>query len=107
MTTPKIGLDQPETRGPNEQGCGTKEGARRQPPRRRSRARYAKDDIAERAAVLSLKLGVKLILHADGSVEITGKLDSPPGDALASTAGDDPDDALARWEAKHGHTRHS
>lgn len=74
---------------------------------KRNRSRYAKDEMAERAAALALKLGVSLTLHSDGSVTIRGKLlDSAANDAAASGAkGDDPDAALARWEASHGHTR--
>lgn len=66
------------------------------PPRKRSR--YAPDKEATRAAELALRLGVKLKLGADGSVEVLGRLDSPPPAGLASTpeGGDDAEDA-ERW----------
>jgi hypothetical protein len=59
----------------------------------------------ERAAKLSLKLGVALELKADGSVKILGKLDSAPQDAPASPAGGaEDDDALTAYEASCGVT---
>jgi len=69
---------------------------------RRARARYASDALAERAASLALKLGVKLKLSADGSVEITGKLDTQASDALAlgQEGGADADDYEA-WKREH------
>ncbi len=88
--------------------CGPVPHAAVTAPTSRRRSRYAKDELAERAASLALKLGVSLTMHADGSVTIHGRLDSRCPGALASEAeGDNADGALARWEASHGHTRHS
>lgn len=75
---------------------------------RRSRARYADDKQVDRAAQLALKHGVALELGPDGSVKILGKLDSAPAGGLGSRPeGETADEALAAWEAKHGHSRHS
>jgi hypothetical protein len=75
-------------------------------PRRRSR--YAPNEHARRAGALALELGVKLKLNADGSIEITGRLDSSVTDGLASSEkGSTADEALAAWEAKHSHSRNS
>lgn len=76
--------------------------------KRRPRARYADDRLVDRAVGLAKKHGVALELGPDGSVRILGRLDSPPRGALASGAeGATADDALAAWEAEHGHPRHS
>lgn len=65
---------------------------------RRNRARYASDALVERAVALSLKHGVKLKLAADGSVEITGKLDSRGADGAVSSAGGGADaEEAERW----------
>ncbi len=74
---------------------------------RRSRPRYAPDAQVERAAELALKLGVALELTADGGVKIIGKLDSRPPALRDVDAEESPDDALADWEAKHGHPRNA
>lgn len=76
--------------------------------RRSPRNRWAPDDIAARAALLALEHGVSLVLYADGSVAITGRLDTPGQQTVRN--GDRelaPDEALARWEAEHGDTRHA
>lgn len=76
--------------------------------RRRSRARYASDDLVERAVTLAKKHGVALELGPDGSVKILGKLDSVRASGVGSAPeGETADEALATWEAKHGHPRHS
>ncbi len=73
----------------------------------RNRSRYAKDELAERAAALALKLGVSLTLHSDGSVTIRGKLlDSAANDAAASGAkGEDDAEGYETWKQENGAAR--
>lgn len=76
--------------------------------RRRPRLRFASDAEIERAAAMSLKLGLALELRGDGSVRILGKLDSYPVDGATSADEEEtPDEALERWRRESGAARHS
>ncbi|HRO03125.1 MAG TPA: hypothetical protein PLS69_05930 [Terricaulis sp.] len=76
-------------------------------PRRRARARYAPDAEVKRALRLAREEGLNpagLTLGPDGSVTVLDSAASAPAHAgLEGTA----DEALAAWEAQHGHPRHA
>lgn len=101
-----VGLDQ----GRVCRGRGGNTLNRRTPPTGggtgpRQRSRYAPDAQVTRAAELALKLGMRLKLGADGSVEVLGRLDTAPGAAMAGAREETLDEALAAWEAGGGATR--
>lgn len=65
--------------------------------RQRRRSRYAPDNQIDRAAEFALKYGLRLVLGADGSVEIKGTLDGE-----TSVGEESAEAALEAWKRASG-----